>query len=127
MEKSKQLNIFPIEITIVGKNITFEGELIRTNAPRTVERILAKLPTIGKASKRGSQLNLPIDIKMGKEKSSTKAQKGDIGYLPLGDTITIFLDDTEPYGEVNIIGRISSNLEALLNTRLLVTLKITQK
>ena len=64
MEKSKALNVFPIEIEIIGKDAKIEGQIVRTKAPRTVERILSKLPVTGKASKRNNQLNLPIDIKM---------------------------------------------------------------
>ncbi len=104
-----------------------EGQIVRTKAPRTVERILTKLPITGKASKRNNQLNLPIDIKMGKEKSSKMATKGDIGYWPMGDAFSIFLEDAEPYGDVNIIGNITSNLEALTTTRLMVNLKVSRK
>ena len=127
IDESKSLNVFPIQIAVVGKDAIIEGEIVRTKAPRTVERILSKLPVTGKASKRGSQLNFPISIKLGKEKSTKNAKKGEIGYSPLADAICIFIEDMEPYGEVNIIGQITSDFDALMNTRLLVTLKISQK
>ncbi|MHA1265628.1 MAG: cyclophilin-like fold protein [Candidatus Helarchaeota archaeon] len=127
MSKSNSLNVFPIIITIGGKNKIVEGELVRTNAPRTVEKILAKLPITGTASKRDNQINLPIGIEMGKEKSKKTAKKGDIGYWPMGDSLSFFLDDAQPYGEVNIIGRITSNMDALKELRLISTLKITAK
>ena len=128
IDESKSLNVFPIQIAVVGKDAIIEGEIVRTKGPRTVEKILSKLPVTGKASKRGSQLNFPIGIKMGKEKSTKNAKKGEIGYSPLADAICIFLDDMDDvYGEVNVIGQITSDFDALMNTRLLVTLKISQK
>ncbi len=127
MDKTKKLNIFPIEISIVGKDDRLEGQLVRTNAPRIVERILSKLPVTGRAMKRGAQLNLPINIQMGKEKSVTTAKKGDIVYWPMSDALTIILEDTEPYGGASIIGTITSNLDALMNLRMSTTLKIVQK
>ena len=127
MEGKKALNVFPIEITLIGKDDVIEGELVRTNAPRIVERILAKLPFTGRAMKRGSQLNLSINIKMGKEKFVTSAKKGEIGYWPMSDALTIFLDDTEPYGGITIVGTITSNLDVLMNLRMGTSLKINRK
>ncbi|MHA1132404.1 MAG: cyclophilin-like fold protein [Candidatus Helarchaeota archaeon] len=127
MEKRKKLNVYPIQISIRGRDKTVEGQLIRTNAPRIVERILAKLPMTGRAMKQGNQLNLPIDIKMGKEKAVTKAKKGDIGYWPMSDALCIFLEDAEPYGGVSIIGNVTSNLDALMDLRLSTILKISPK
>ena len=127
MEESKASNIFPIQITIVGKADLIEGQLIRTLGPRIVEKILAKLPITDRASKRDNQVNLPINIKMGKEKASNSAKKGDIAYWPLNDALSIFLDDSEVYGGINIIGNITSNLDALNSLRLINTLKINQK
>lgn len=121
------MNIFPIQITIVGKNEIIEGQLVRTKAPRTVEKILAKLPLTNQAVKRDNQLNLTVGIKMGKEKPSKAAKKGDITYWPLSDAISIFLEDGEPYGQINIIGSITSNLDALLKLRFITTLKIMRK
>ena len=127
MDKSKALNVFPIQITIPGKDDIIEGELIRTMAPRTVEKILLKLPFNGRGFKRDNQINLNISIGMGKEKSQTTAKKGAIGYLPLGDAISIFLEDSEPYGGTNIIGHITSNLEVLNSIRMSSNLKISKK
>jgi len=127
LDNKKALNVFPIQITIIGRDDIIEGELVRTNAPRTVEKILAKLPLTGRIIKRGNQLSITVNIKMGKEKPTTTAKKGDIGYWPMSDAICIFLDDMEPYGGINIIGTITSNLDALMNLRMGTTLKITQK
>lgn len=96
-------------------------------APRTVERILAKLPFTSKVVKRGNQLNVTVNIKMGKEKEAIKAKKGDIGYWPMSDTLSIFLEDAAPYGGISIIGTITSNLDALVNLRMGTSLKIDRK
>ncbi|HUX99875.1 MAG TPA: cyclophilin-like fold protein [Candidatus Deferrimicrobium sp.] len=121
------LNIFPIQITIIGKEEIIEGQLVRTNAPRTVEKILTKLPITGRAAKQGNQVNLTIGINMGKEKATKLAKKGEIGYWIMGDAISIFLEDTEPYGEINVIGNITLNLEKLKDLRLGTSLKLDRK
>ena len=96
-------------------------------APRTVEKILGKLPLTGRAMKRGSQINLSLNIKMGKEKAAEFAKKGDIGYWPMNDVLSIFLDDTKPYAGISIVGTIKSNLDALMNLRMGTSLKIIRK
>ncbi|MDD1776552.1 MAG: hypothetical protein LUQ65_00150 [Candidatus Helarchaeota archaeon] len=127
MDLSKSSNVFPIQITIIGIDETIEGELVRTKAPRIVERILSLLPITGRVSKQKAQLNLSINIKKGAEKPSKVAKKSDIAYWPKGDAFSIFLADTEPYGEINVIGTITSNLNALSNLKLGSTLKIALK
>ena len=64
---------------------------------------------------------------MGKEKATAQAKAGDIAYWPMGDAISIFLDDMEPYGGINVIGNITSNLDRLMNLRLGTSLKINKK
>ncbi len=111
---------------MLGTEDLIEGHLVRTNAPRTVEKILLKFPLTGKVTNQGNQLNMVVNIKMGKEKSVEIAKKGEIGYWPLNDALSIFLEDTKPYGGINIIGHITSNLDALMNLRMGTTLKIAQ-
>jgi hypothetical protein len=127
MDKSKSSNVFPIQITIIGKEEVIEGELVRTKAPRIVERILPLLPITGHVSKQKMQLNISINIKMGAEKPTKVAKKNDIAYWPKGDAFSIFLADTEPYGEINVIGYTTSNLDALSNLKLGSSLKIALK
>ncbi len=127
MDQSKSSNVFPIQITIIGKEDIIEGELVRTKAPRTVERILSLLPITGRVSTQKAQLNLSINIKKGTEKATKIAKQSDIAYWPKGDAFSIFLADMEPYGEINVIGCITSNLNALLNLKLGSTLKIALK
>lgn len=124
MDQSKASNVYPITIQIIGKEEVAEGELVRTKAPRTVEKILMKLPITGHVSKQKDQLNISIGIKMGTEKATKMAKKGDIAYWPKSDSFSIFLADTEPYGQINVIGSITSNLDALMNLKLGSTLKI---
>ena len=66
-------------------------------------------------------------MKMGTEKATKIAKQSDIAYWPKGDSFSIFLADMEPYGEINVIGCITSNLNALSNLKLGSTLKITLK
>ncbi len=123
----KALNVFPIEISIIGKDDIIKGELVRTFAPRTVEKILHDLPLKGRITKRENYLTLSINIQMGNEKTIDRAEKGDIAYWPMSDAICIFLGDGEPYGGISIIGKINENLECMMNLRLGTTIKIIQK
>ena len=127
MDQTKASNVYPITIQVIGKEEIIEGELIRTKAPRTVEKILMKLPLIARVSKQKDQLNISIGIKMGAEKSTKIAHQGDIAYWPKSDALSIFLANTEPYGEINVIGSITSNLDSLMNLKLGSTLKINLK
>jgi len=127
MDQSTASNVYPITIQIIGTEEMVEGELVRTKAPRTVEKILLKLPLTGRVSKQKDQVNISLGIKMGAEKATKMAQQGDIAYWPKSDALSIFLADTEPYGEINVIGSVTSNLEALMNLKLGSALKITLK
>ena len=40
-------------------------------------------------------------------------EEGDIAYWPLGDGICFFLEKIEPYSEVNVIGKVTENLDLL--------------
>ncbi len=89
-----------------------EGELIRINAPRTVEKIIECLPVneIAKIYKN-AEVYIDLPIKMGQEKSTKEVEKGDIAFWPMGSALCIFFEKIEPYSPVNIVGRITKGLE----------------
>jgi hypothetical protein len=94
-----------------------EGELIRHLAPRTVDSITKTLPIEGRAALWKEEVYFEIPIKMGDEKAKPKVEKGTIAYWPMGNSLCIFYGGTQPYSPVNIIGRVTKNLEIFAETK----------
>ncbi|TRO50293.1 hypothetical protein E2P71_10965 [Candidatus Bathyarchaeota archaeon] len=100
----------PIRLVIDGVG-SAEGELIRIRSPRTVDAILRGLPIEGRSALWQEEVYFEIPIRMGNEKSSPTVEKGDIAYWPMGSAFCIFWGETQPYSPVNIIGKVTENLE----------------
>ena len=94
-----------------------EGELIRHLAPRTVDAITKTLPIEGRAALWKEEVYFEIQIKMGDEKAKPKVEKGTIAYWPMGSAFCIFWGETQPYSPVNIIGKITKNLDIFKNIK----------
>jgi hypothetical protein len=109
---SNSLNVIPIKIEIPSLG-EVTGELIRVGAPRTVEKIVSKLPIKGKASLWKEEIYFSIGINLGREKPSKTVEKGAIAYWPMGDAICFFFGNTQPYSEVNICGKMVEPFEIL--------------
>jgi hypothetical protein len=60
-------------------------------------------------SEKGVYFRIPIIV--GKEKAKSYVDKGTIAYWPQGNALCIFYDRTKTYSPVNIIGRITENIE----------------
>lgn len=88
-----------------------EGEFVRHLAPRTVDMIVRKLPLEGRAAVWKEEVYFETPIKMGDEKAKGKVEKGTIAFWPMGSAICIFYGESQPYSPVNILGKITSNLE----------------
>ncbi len=100
----------PIRLVIDGVG-NAEGQLIRIRSPRTVDAILRGLPIEGRSALWQEEVYFEIPIKMGNEKSSPTVEKGDIAYWPMGSAFCIFWGETQPYSPVNMIGKVTKNLE----------------
>ena len=100
----------PIRLVINGVG-NAEGELVRIRSPRTVDAILRGLPIEGRSALWQEEVYFEIPIKMGNEKSSPSVEQGDIAYWPMGSAFCIFWGKTQPYSPVNMIGKITKNLE----------------
>lgn len=100
----------PIRLVIDGVG-SAEGELIRIRSPRTVDAILRGLPIEGRSALWQEEVYFEIPVKMGNEKSSPTVEKGDIAYWPMGSAFCIFWGKTQPYSPVNMIGKVTTNLE----------------
>jgi len=108
-----------IELSGIG---TLKGELIRIYAPLSTDAILSKLPIILRGRFNfGSKAywTLPgIEIYKGTNPKSVKnVEKGEIIYSPKTDELLIILENTEMPNKVNKIGRVTNNLDVLLNAK----------
>jgi hypothetical protein len=88
-----------------------EGELIRISSPRTTDAILKHLPLEGLAALWQQEVYFEIPVKMGGEKSKPTVEKGTLAYWPMGSAFCIFYGETQPYSPVNLIGKVTKNLE----------------
>lgn len=88
-----------------------EGQLVRYQAPRTVEALLRAMPIDGITALAERMVYFGIPIKLGTEKPKTKIEAGTLAYWPMGSAFCIFLDSVEPYSPVNLIGKVTQNLD----------------
>jgi hypothetical protein len=93
------------------KNGEAQGELIRHLAPRTVDAIVRALPVEGRAALWKEEVYFETPVVMGEEKAKARVQKGDLAYWPMGKAFCIFYGESQPYSPVNIIGKVTNNLE----------------
>jgi len=100
----------PIKIHVEGLGDS-KGVLIRFLSPRTVDAIVRLLPIEGRAALWRSEAYFELPLKLGVEKPKSMVRKGDLAYWPLGKAFCIFFEDMRPYSPVNLIGKITENME----------------
>jgi hypothetical protein len=88
-----------------------EGELVRHLAPRTIDMIVRKLPLEGRTALWKKEVYFEIPVKMGEEKAKSTVEKGTIAFWPMGSAICVFYGESQPYSQVNVLGKITKNLE----------------
>ncbi len=113
----------PIKFVIEGIGEA-EGELVRHLAPRTVEAIMNKLPLEGRAALWKEEVYFEIPVKMGKEKAKPTVDRGAIAFWPMGNALCIFYGESQPYSPVNIIGRVTRNVEMFGRVKSGVKIKV---
>jgi len=106
----------PIKLIIadVGE---VEGEFIRYLAPRTVDAIVRRLPFEGRVALWKEEVYFEIPVKIGEEKAKSKVEKGDLAFWPMGNALCIFYGESQPYSPVNIIGKVTKNLELIKHVK----------
>jgi hypothetical protein len=113
-----QESITKVSIKFTVENVgEVEGELIRHLAPRTVDAITKNLPIEGRAALWKEEVYFEIPIKAGDEKAKPSVDKGTIAYWPMGSALCVFYGTSQPYSPVNIIGKITGNLEIFAETK----------
>jgi len=73
--------------------------------------IVRKLPIEGRAALWKEEIYFETPIKMGEEKAKSTVEKGAIAFWPMGSAICIFYGNSQPYSPVNVLGKITKNLE----------------
>jgi len=109
---NEEVEISRIKIKFIIEELgEAEGELIRFLAPRTIDMLVRKLPIEGRAAVWKEEVYFETPIKMGEEKAKDAVEKGTIAFWPLGSAICIFYGESQPYSPVNVLGKITRNLE----------------
>jgi len=101
-----------------------EGELVRFLAPRTIDTIVRKLPVEGRAALWKEEVYFEIPVKIGEEKAKPTVETGDIAFWPMGSALCVFYGQSQPYSSVNILGKISKNLELFKQVKSGATIKV---
>jgi hypothetical protein len=101
-----------------------EGELVRFLAPRTIDTIVRKLPLEGRAALWKEEVYFEIPIKMGEEKAKPNVELGTIAFWPMGSALCVFYGKSQPYSPVNILGKITNNLDIFKQVKSGNTIKV---
>ena len=101
-----------------------EAELVRFLAPRTIDYIVRKLPVEGRAALWKEEVYFEIPVKMGEEKSKPTVETGTVAFWPMGSALCIFYGKSQPYSPVNILGKITSNLEIFKQVKSGITIRV---
>jgi hypothetical protein len=123
--------IIPIKLEIFGIG-TLEGQIIRHIAPLCADAVIEKIPInlrgrFSFGSKKYWTLPGLGIYKGSNPKSIKEVDKGDIIYNPKTDELIIILEGMQMSNKVNKVGKITSNLELLLNARNGLNMKISKK
>lgn len=108
----EKVEVSRIKIKFIIESVgEVEGELVRFLAPRTIDMIVRKLPIEGRAALWKEEIYFETPIKMGEEKAKANVETGTIGFWPMGSAICVFYGKSQPYSPVNIIGKVTGNLD----------------
>ena len=88
-----------------------EGELIRFQSPMTVDNLAKALPFEGRAARWKEEIYFETPVRLGVEKAKSNVEVGTIAYWPMGSALCVFYGATQPYSPVNLVGKITLNLE----------------
>ena len=88
-----------------------DAELIRFQAPKTVDALLKRLPIEGRVARWKEEVYFEAGIAMGLEKPKSKVDAGTIAFWPMGSAVCVFYGQTQPYSPVNTIGVVKSGIE----------------
>jgi len=123
MAETNEISRVKIKFVIEGLGEA-EGELVRHLAPRTVDMIVRKLPIEGRAAVWKEEVYFEIPVRMGEEKAKATVEKGTIAFWPMGSALCIFYGESQPYSPVNVLGKVTKNLEIFSKVKSGTTIKV---
>ncbi|MFW9908084.1 MAG: cyclophilin-like fold protein [Candidatus Thorarchaeota archaeon] len=106
----------PIEI-VFEKGLILTASLDRVLGPLLIEEIKSRLPLEGKTAYLRGEMKITLGISKGNLKPTKVAKRGDIAYMPLGDSLCIYLQDMNTFSPVNILGSVTSSDDILDNIK----------
>ncbi len=123
MSEEEDISRVKIRFLIEGLG-TADGELVRFLAPRTIDTIVRKLPVEGRAALWKEEVYFEIPVKIGEEKAKPTVETGTIAFWPMGSALCVFYGKSQPYSQVNILGKITNNLELFEQVKSGATIKV---
>jgi hypothetical protein len=111
----ESMHVKPMNESAVAIEIEFDDEIVlkgvldRVLGPLIIADIKAAAPIEGRAALMRGEMQVTIGIKRGNRKPTNDVKKGDIAYMPLGDNLCIYLEDTRTFSPVNILGKVTSD------------------
>ncbi len=108
----------PTPIRITAADVVVEAEL---NDSACAQAIAAALPIEASANTWGEEIYFSIDVDCSPEDPQAVVELGDLGYWPPGSAFCMFFgmtpmsteDEIRPASPVEVIGKMSGDLEAL--------------
>jgi len=109
------------KIKIITKYGKLEAEIEDSKNPKTAKEIIKILPIEGKANRWGEEIYFEIPLSLKEENSQQEVEIGDMAYWPGGNSLCIFFGRTpvstsnkpKAYSAVNVIGKVTKNLDIL--------------
>ncbi|MCX8153387.1 MAG: cyclophilin-like fold protein [Candidatus Bathyarchaeota archaeon] len=118
-------NISRVKIRFIIESLgEAEGELVRFLAPRTIDTIVRMLPVEGRAALWKEEVYFEIPVKLGEEKAKFYVEAGTIAFWPMGSALCIFYGQSQPYSPVNVLGKVTKNLELFKQVKSGTTIKV---
>jgi len=120
-----------MNIVFKTSKVTIEGEL---NNSQTALKIYEKLPLEAKASTWGDEIYFKIPVSLKPENATLDVEVGAIAYWPQGHCLCIFFGKTPvsidnkpmPASEVNIVGKVTSEISILKDIKAGDTITLEQ-
>ncbi len=94
--------------------LEFEGGLKldvvldRVLGPLIVEEMKAKMPIQGKAAFIKGEMKITLGIGKGNVKATKEVKREQVAYMPLGDSLCIYVRDMKTFSPVNLLGSVKS-------------------
>jgi uncharacterized protein len=112
LTKPQESDVSRYKVRLVAEGFgEAEGELIRFQSPMTVDNLAKALPFEGRAARWKEEIYFETPVRLGVEKAKSNVDVGTIAYWPMGSALCVFYGATQPYSPVNLVGKITSNLE----------------